>query len=85
MNRYDIIRMAEEASGGRQPNGWGVMLDHEQLERFAKLVASEERKAVLEMIDEFIGMERDRNAMFSDGYDYALHQVTEFVLARGRR
>ena len=84
MNRDDIIRMAEEASGGRQPDGWGVMLDHEQLERFAKLVLAEERKAVLEMIDELVGMERDRNTMFSDGHDYALHQVTEFVLARGR-
>ena len=83
MNRDDIIRMAEEASGGRQPDGWGVMLDHEQLERFANLVAEAERKAVLEMIDEFVGMERDRNTMFSDGHDYALHQVTEFVLARG--
>jgi len=39
---------------------------------------------VLEMIDEFVGMERDRNTMFSDGHDYALHQVTEFVLARGQ-
>jgi hypothetical protein len=83
MNRDDIIRMAEEASGGRQPDGWGVMLDHEQLERFANLVAEAERKAVLEMIDELVGMERDRNTMFSDGHDYALHQVTEFVLARG--
>ena len=44
MNRDDIIRMAEEASGGRQADGWGVMLDHEQLERFAKLVAAAERE-----------------------------------------
>jgi DNA-binding LacI/PurR family transcriptional regulator len=51
----------------------------------AETVAAEERKATLEMIEEFFGMESDRNAMFSDGYDYALHQVTEFVLARGRR
>ena len=45
MNRDDIIRMAEEASGGRQPDGWGVMLDHEQLERFAYLIAAAEREA----------------------------------------
>ena len=52
MNRDDIIRMAEEASGGRQPDGWGVMLDHEQLERFASLVASAEREAIAKMIED---------------------------------
>ena len=44
MTNDDIIRMAEEASGGRQPDGWGVMLDYEQLERFAALVAAAERE-----------------------------------------
>ena len=51
MNRDDIIRMAEKASGGRQPDGWGVMLDHEQLERFAKLVAAAEREACAKVCD----------------------------------
>jgi len=46
MTRDDIIRMAEEASGGRPANGWGVMLDHEQLERFAALIAAAEREWV---------------------------------------
>ena len=32
-----VIAWMEEASGGRQPDGWGVMLDDEQLERFATL------------------------------------------------
>ena len=44
MNRDDIIRMVDEASGGKQPDGWGVMLDYDQLERFAKLVAEHERE-----------------------------------------
>ena len=52
MNRDDIIRMAEEASGGRQPDGWGVMLDHEQLERFAALVAAAEREACAKVCDD---------------------------------
>ena len=51
MNRDDIIRMAEEASGGRQPDGWGVMLDHEQLERFANLIAAAEREACASVCD----------------------------------
>jgi hypothetical protein len=46
MTRDDIIRMAEEASGGRHPDGWGVMLDHEQLERFAALIVAAEREWV---------------------------------------
>ena len=48
MNRDDIIRMAEEACNGKQIeyfNGWGVVFDHEQLERFANLVAAAEREA----------------------------------------
>lgn len=51
MTRDDIISMVEEASGGRQPDGWGVMLDHEQLERFANLVAAAERKVCQDNID----------------------------------
>lgn len=45
MDRDDIIRMADEASGGRPADGWGVMLDHQQLERFAELIAAAEREA----------------------------------------
>lgn len=51
MDRDDIIRMADEASGGRPADGWGVMLDHEQLERFAELVAAAEREACAKVCD----------------------------------
>ena len=85
MNREEIIRIysqvSDELCNGTEWCWAGV---GEPLQRFANLVAEAERKAVLEMIDEFVGMERDRNTMFSDGHDYALHQVTEFVLARGQ-
>jgi hypothetical protein len=37
------------------------------------------------MIDELTGMEADRNAMFSDGYDHALSHIKEFVEARGMK
>jgi hypothetical protein len=88
MNRDDIIRMARE-SGMRFHKEAPTEIEYfyvypDALEHFANLIAAAERKAVLEMIDEFVGMERDRNTMFSDGHDYALHQVTEFVLARGQ-
>ena len=37
---------------------------------------------VLDFVDEFMGAERERHPMFSDGYDYALSQVKEFVEAK---
>lgn len=45
MNRDDIVRMVDAASGGKAPDGWGVMLDYDQLERFAALVMAQEREA----------------------------------------
>ena len=38
MTRDDILRMVDEACGGKPPDGWGVMFDHDQLERFVALV-----------------------------------------------
>jgi len=53
MNREDIIRMAREAGFG---GGGFVMPTHaghitHELERFAALVASAEREAIVQMID----------------------------------
>jgi len=84
MDRDDIIRMADEASGGRPADGWGVMLDHQQLERFAALIAAAERKAVLQAIEAVYTLEEDRNPMFSDGYKYALNQIETFIRTRGQ-
>ena len=53
MDRDDIIRMADEASGGRPADGWGVMLDHQQLERFAELIAAAEREACAKVCDAY--------------------------------
>ena len=77
MNRDDIIRMAEEASGGRQPDGWGVMLDHEQLERFANLVAAAEREACAKVCEEYQdAVDRHR---WPNGYECA-----DAIRARGQ-
>ena len=54
-------------------------------EKFAKLVAGHERTAVLETIKELRGMESDRHPMFSDGYDYALDHIEQFVRGRDSR
>ena len=79
MNRNDIIRMAREAEA------WSLV-DHDgiaALERFAALVAAAERESVLATIEELYNMEKDRNAMFSDGYNYALDHIEKYI--RGRR
>jgi len=81
MNRDDIIRMAREAGG----DDWGIFRDFmPEIERFAKLVAAAEHKAILETVNELTGAEQYRNAMFSDGYDYALGHVKEFIEGRER-
>ena len=43
-----------------------------------------ERKTLRETIDELMGAERDRNTMFSDGYDYGLWHVQKFIEGRER-
>jgi hypothetical protein len=43
-----------------------------------------ERKVVLNTIDELMGMERERHAMFSEGYDHALQHIGQFIRARGQ-
>jgi hypothetical protein len=47
--------------------------------------ASVSVKAVIETIDELMGMESDRHPMFSEGYDYALDHIKQFVRGRDRR
>jgi hypothetical protein len=85
MNDEDIVRMAREAGaqGHHNPDCWDVFLmQPENLERFAAIVAAAERNAILETVNELMGAEQGRNAMFSDGYDYALGHVKEFIEGR---
>ena len=44
-----------------------------------------EREAVIETIDELMGMESDRHPMFSEGYDHALDHIKQFVQGRGKK
>ena len=81
MNRDDIANMWEKANGW-SIEGWPKTID--EIERFAKLVAAAERKALRETVDELMGAERDRNTMFSDGYDYGLWHVQKFIEGRER-
>ena len=43
-----------------------------------------EREAVLDTVDALTGFESGRNAMFSEGYDYALGHIRQFVENRKR-
>ena len=61
------------------------LADGLDVEKFAKLVAEHERTAVIETIKELQGMESDRHPMFSDGYDYALDHIEQFVRGRDSR
>ena len=79
MTRDDIANMWEKANGW-SIEGWPKTID--EIERFAKLVAAAEHKAILETVDELTGAEQYRNAMFSDGYDYALGHVKQFIEGR---
>ena len=71
MTRDDIIRMAYEACGGRPPDGWGVMFDHDQLERFGSLVAAAEREACAKVCE--------------DSVEYAGDTLAKAIRARGRK
>ena len=52
---------------------------------YTKLIAERERTAVIETIDELMGMESDRHPMFSEGYDHALDHIKQFVQGRGKK
>ena len=80
MNREDIIRMYAKANGW-SPAAFTDTL--EELERFAALVASAERafchQLMLDFIEEFMGYEKDRHPMFSEGYDLALYHMKKLI------
>jgi hypothetical protein len=61
------------------------LADGLDVEKFAELVAKQERMAVFETIEELKGMESDRHPMFSEGYDYALDHIEQFVRGRGEK
>lgn len=77
MNRDEIIRMAREAGISKpwdqEPVPWKLLTG------FATLVAADQRKSILQLIDELIGSEDSRNPMFGEGYNLALFHMQEFL------
>ena len=60
------------------------LADGLDVEKFAELVRADERDAMMQTINELMGSERDRNPMFSEGYDHALRHLYQFVEARSK-
>lgn len=75
MTEDEIIRMAREAGL------WPAVTDTfpSEVERFAALVAADQRKSILQLIDELMGSEDSRNPMFGEGYNLALFHMQEFL------
>ena len=59
--------------------------DDDETEHSLDYDAEHERIAVIETIDELMGMESDRHPMFSEGYDYALDHIKRFVQGRRKK
>jgi len=82
----DALRLAIEQAE-RQESYW-----QEEARRYAgnadfwrekaKAAVAAEQTAVLQTIEEFMGSEKERHPMFSDGYDYALSHIQQFVKGR---
>ena len=83
MNREDIIRMAREAGFDPHDMSADFTCNLKDIERFAALVASAERafchQLMLDFIEEFMGYEKDRHPMFSEGYDLALFHMKKLI------
>ena len=59
--------------------------DEAQVQAMIKKAVREERQQMLDFIEEFYGAEQNRNDMFSEGYDYALHHMAQLIEGREKR
>jgi len=59
--------------------------DEAQVQAMIKKAVREERQQMLDFIEEFYGAEQNRNDMFSEGYDYALYHMEQFVKGSEKR
>ena len=81
MTRNDIIRLAKEAgfSDHSSPEMWGVMVaSHEEIERFAALVAAAEREACAELAERM-----DFHSTLT-GFLVSPDQIADAIRARGQ-
>jgi len=80
MNREEIIRMAREAGANPSysPEKWDIWeIQDTDLERFADLVAAQEREAA---------SERAWKALINKGADWSVRQmVSDAIRARGEK
>ena len=96
MNRDDIIRMAREAGLGtalchNSVEGERVWIEgadwHDELERFAALVAAAEREACIDIIETYripVGNSAAGEMACEWTYD-ALHEIRDAIRARGEK
>jgi len=75
MTKDDIIQMPKHLNASYEGDD---LYTGEQL----RAVVAAEQTAVLQTIEEFMGSEKERHPMFSDGYDYALSHIQQFVKGR---
>lgn len=59
--------------------------DEAQVQAMIKKAVRDERQHMLDFIEEFRGAEQNRNDMFSEGYDYALHHMAQLIEGREKR
>ena len=59
--------------------------DEAQVQAMIKKAVRDERQHILDFIEEFRGAEQNRNDMFSEGYDYALHHMAQLIEGREKR
>ena len=59
--------------------------DESQVQAMIKKAVRDERLDLLNSIEEMRGNEQDRNEMFSEGYDYALHHMAQLIEGREKR
>ena len=59
--------------------------DESQVQAMIRKAVREERQQMIDFIEEFRGAEQNRNDMFSEGYDYALHHMEQLIKGREQR
>lgn len=59
--------------------------DEVQVQAMIQKAVRKERQQMLDFIEEFYGAEQNRNDMFSEGYDYALYHMEQFIKGSEKR
>ena len=81
MTRDELFDLAEKVGLGFIRHASDK--DVNKFEQLAALVASAERafchQLMLDFIEEFMGYEKDRHPMFSEGYDLALYHMKKLI------